>query len=324
MCTALYFSTKDHYFGRNLDLDFSYSETVTVTPRNYVFPMRAGQDISSHYAMIGMATVMNGYPLYYDAVNEKGLAIAGLNFEGNAHYFDKTEGKDNVTSFEFIPYLLGTCEDVKEVKEKLANMNIISIAFSEEMPPASLHWMISDKAESIVVESMQDGLHVYGNPVGVMTNNPPFNYMLFALNDYASLSPKQPANTFGTDLDLYSRGMGGLGLPGDLSSKSRFIKCTYTKLHSLCGDSETESVNQFFKILGSVEQQKGLCEVKPGAFEYTIYSSCCNMDKGIYYYTTYNNSRIHGIDMHDCDLDSAGVRNYPLVKEEPFIIDSRH
>ncbi|MDD5921761.1 MAG: choloylglycine hydrolase, partial [Eubacteriales bacterium] len=284
----------------------------------------AGQDISSHYAMIGMATVMNGYPLYYDAVNEKGLAIAGLNFEGNAHYFEKTEGKNNVASFEFIPYLLGTCEDVKEVKEKLANMNIVNIAFSEEMPPASLHWMISDKAESIVVESMQDGLHVYGNPVGVMTNNPPFNYMIFALNDYASLSPKQPANTFGTDLDLYSRGMGGLGLPGDLSSKSRFIKCTYTKLHSLCGDSETESVNQFFKILGSVEQQKGLCEVKPGAFEYTIYSSCCNMDKGIYYYTTYNNSRIHGIDMHDCDLDSAVVRNYPLVKEEPFIIDSRH
>lgn len=323
MCTALYFATKDHYFGRNLDLDFSYNETVTITPRNFVLKMRCQDDLVNHYAIIGMATVMNDCPLYYDGTNEKGLSVAGLNFEGNAHYFDVTEGKDNVTSFEFLPYILGTCATVAEAKEKLKNINIVNIAFSKEMQPATLHWMISDKDESIVVESMEDGLHVYHNPVGVMTNNPPFNYMLFALNDYVSLSPSQPKNTFGTDLNLYSRGMGGLGLPGDLSSKSRFIKCTYTKLQSMCGDSEVESVNQFFKILGSVEQQKGLCEVKPGAYEYTIYSSCCNTDTGIYYYTTYNNSRVHGIDMHDYDLDSESIKSYPLIKEEPFVIDSR-
>ena len=248
---------------------------------------------------------------------------AGLNFEDNAHYFDEKVGKENITSFEFIPNILGTYATVNEAKEKLSNMNIVNIAFSKEMQPATLHWMISDKDESIVVESMKDGLHGYHNPVGVMTNNPPFNNMLFSLNDYASLSPKQPTNTFGTDLNLYSRGMCGLGLPGDLSSKSRFIKCTYTKLNSMCGDSEQESVNQFFKILGSVKQQKSLCEVKPGAYEYTIYSSCTNVDTGVYYYSTYNNSRIHGVDMHDYDLDSSAIKSYPLVKDEPFVIDSK-
>lgn len=323
MCTVVSFATKDHYFGRNLDLDFSYNESVTVTPRNFVFPMRVREDLTTHYALIGMATVLGGFPLYYDATNEKGLSMAGLNFPGNCHFFDLQEGKDNVTSFEFIPYILSTCETVAQAREKLENISIYNEPFSKEMPNATLHWMISDKNESIVVESMKDGLHVYDNPVGVMTNNPPFNYMMFALNDYASLSPKQPENTFGTPLELYSRGMGGLGLPGDLSSKSRFIKCVYTKLNSLCGDSENESVNQFFKILGSVEQQKGLCEVKPGAYEYTIYSSCCNVEKGIYYYTTYNNSRIHGIDLHDHDLDGKELTSYPLVTEEPFAIDSR-
>jgi choloylglycine hydrolase len=180
--------------------------------------------------------------------------------------------------------------------------------------------MIADKEEAIVVESMKDGLHIYDNPVGVMTNNPPFNIMNFALNDYASLSPKQPENTFGTSLHLYSRGMGGLGLPGDLSSKSRFIKVAYTKLNSKSKEDENSAVHQFFKILGSVEQQYGLCEVTPGAYEYTIYSSCVNIEEGIYYYTTYNNSHIHGVNMHHTDLDASTLTIHKLIKDEPLDI----
>ena len=129
MCTALYFETKDHYFGRNLDLDFSYNEMVTITPRNYVLKMRCHDDFDSHYAMIGMATVMNDYPLYYDGTNEKGLSVAGLNFEGNAHYFDEEAGKENITSFEFIPYILGTCVSVKEAKRKVKQYEYCQYCF---------------------------------------------------------------------------------------------------------------------------------------------------------------------------------------------------
>ena len=94
MCTAISYKTKDHYFGRNLDLEYSYVESVTVTPRNYPFHFRKERDFPKHYAMIGMAYVQDDYPLYYDATNEKGLSIAALNFPQNAHYKPFCEGKD--------------------------------------------------------------------------------------------------------------------------------------------------------------------------------------------------------------------------------------
>ena len=86
MCTAVSYKTKDHYFGRNLDLEYSYHETVTVTPRNKRFVFRHVEDVLRHPAMIGMAYVVDDDPLYYEATNESGLSIAGLNFPGNAQY----------------------------------------------------------------------------------------------------------------------------------------------------------------------------------------------------------------------------------------------
>lgn len=132
------------------------------------------------------------------------------------------------------------------------------------------------------------------------------------------LSSKTPENHFSKKLELdpYSRGMGGMGLPGDLSSMSRFVKVAFTKLNSISGNSESESISQFFHILGSVEQQKGLCDVGGEKYEHTIYSSCCNMDKGIYYYKTYDNSQITGIDMHRENLESEELVIYPLINSQ--------
>lgn len=317
MCTAITFATKDHYFGRNLDLDFSYNETVTITPRNFKFPMRKVDDLSSHYAMIGMATVVEDYPLYYDAINEAGLGMAGLNFPDNAHYFADIDGKNNIASFEMIPYILGQAKTVDEAKKLLENVSVSAEVFSADFPTATLHWIIADKEKSIVVESTKEGLNVYDNPVGVMTNNPPFPIQMYDLNDYYAISAHPLEHKFGNGVSLheYSRGMAGLGLPGDLSSKSRFVRAVFTKYNSMCDDDELSSINQFFKILGSVEQVKGLCEVTPGKYEYTIYSSCMNQDKGIFYYTTYGNSDIHAIDMHKVDLDGDKLSIYKLNKK---------
>ena len=106
MCTAATYRTKDHYFGRNLDYEFAYNQTVTVTPRNYPFVFRRMGEMKSHYAMIGMAFVQQNYPLYYDATNEKGLSMAGLNFPVNADYKPEAEGLDNITPFELIPWIM--------------------------------------------------------------------------------------------------------------------------------------------------------------------------------------------------------------------------
>ncbi|WP_370767462.1 choloylglycine hydrolase [Ruminococcus sp.] len=318
MCTAATYKTKDFYFGRTLDYEFSYGDEITVTPRNYAFDFRHTSDCISHYAIIGMAHIVGNYPLYYDAINEKGLGMAGLNFVGNAVYAKPVSGKENIAQFEFIPYILGKCANINEAKSLLASINLTDTPFSEKLPTAQLHWIIADENGCITVESMADGLHIYDNSVGVLTNNPPFETQMFMLNNYMSLSPKQPQNTFanGLALNSYSRGMGALGLPGDLSSASRFARVAFTKMNSISADSENESVSQFFHILGSVDQQRGCCEVSEGKYEITIYTSCCNTTKGIYYYTTYNNHQISAVDMRKENLDSTELIRYPLIEEQ--------
>lgn len=226
MCTAATYKTKDFYFGRTLDYDFSYGHEIAITPRNYSFDFRDKGKQKAHYAMIGMAYVCDNYPLYYDAVNEKGLGVAGLNFVGNAVYREKKEGKDNIATFELIPWLLSRCATVREARQELSNINIWNISFRASLPPAQLHWIIADSREAITVEAVKEGIRIYDNPVGILTNNPPFDMQMFSLNNFRHLSAKNLPDTFSATLDLkeYSRGMGAIGLPGDVSSQSRFIR----------------------------------------------------------------------------------------------------
>ncbi len=318
MCTAATYKTKDFYFGRNLDYDFSHGDEVTITQRNFELKFREEKSIKNHYAMIGMAHVAEDCPLYYDAVNEKGLGMAGLNFVDNAVYRESADDKDNITHFEFITWILSQCATVREAKNLVERINILNTPFNDELPLAQLHWIISDRDASVTVESVEAGIRIYENPVGILTNNPPFDMQMFALNNYMNVSAKPPENKFSKVLNLkeYSRGMGALGLPGDLSSQSRFVRAAFVKMNSVSGDSEQESVSQLFHILHSVDQQRGCCDLGNGQYEITIYTSCCNADKGIYYYTAYNNHQITAVDIHKENLNGDKLIRYPLIKEE--------
>ena len=324
MCTAATLKTRDFYFGRTLDYEHSHGEQVTITPRNFPLSFRHMGTLTSHYAIIGMAYVAGDYPLYFDAINEKGVGMAGLNFVGNAKYSAFRDGMDNICSFEFIPWILSQCESVAEAKSLLNKINLTGDAFSSQLPPSQLHWIIADRNEAITVESTVTGLHIYENPVGVLTNNPEFGEQLFNLNNYMHLSPNDPENLFSSKLDLnrYSRGMGAIGLPGDLSSQSRFVRVAFTKMNARCPEGEGESIAQFFHILGTVAQTDGCCHVGNGQYERTIYTSCCNCDQGIYYYTTYHNNQITGVCMHNENLDSSGLIIYPLLTTQNICIQN--
>lgn len=308
MCTAVHFN---NFFGRNLDLEVSYGEQVVITPRNFAFPFRAQETLSSHYAIIGIGIVADSYPLYFDAMNEAGLCMAGLNFPQNAHYCPVCHSADNIASFELIPYILGTCKTVKEAKKLLTRINITDTHFSEKFSPTPLHWAIADKEQSIVVEPLKNQLKIYDNPVGVLTNNPTFDYHLTNLANYMNVTKEEPQNRFSDKISLstYSRGMGGIGIPGDLSSASRFVKASFTLLNST-----ENTLGQFFHILTSVEQQKGLVRVGD-KYEYTIYSSCCDMENLIYYYTTYENRTISAVFLQEENLDTDKLITYPLSQE---------
>lgn len=317
MCTAVSFLRGEHYFGRTLDLECSYEETVTVTPRNYPFSFRSGPTLNNHYALIGVAHVEEGYPLYYDAVNEKGLGMAGLNFPVSASYQAQVNGRDNIAPFELIGWVLGRCAGLSEARRLLERVNLIHEPFSDTLPVTPLHWLVADRSGALVVESTVDGLHLYDNPVGVLTNEPPFPMQMWNLSQYMGLSCQPAINRLAPEVDLraVSRGMGAVGLPGDLSSASRFVRAAFVGCNSVCEENEVARVGQFFHILGSVDQPQGCVRLENGALVRTVYASCCNTDRGIYYYRTYGDSHIRAVDLRREDLDGQTLSVYPMKED---------
>lgn len=309
MCTAIALTTADHYFGRNLDLEMTYDERVVLCPRAFPIPLRHLPPMTRHAALLGMAHVQDGYPLYYDAVSEHGLAMAALNFPHFCAYHTPSRDADNVAPFELIAYVLGSCRTLDEARACLSRVSLADTAFSPALPNTPLHFMLSSREGSLVIESREDGLKVYDNPANVMTNSPPFDYHMQRLCDFMNLSRDPAQNRFSSELPLlsYSRGMGAMGLPGDLSSSSRFIRAAFARANSVCEADEASSVSQLFHLLDFVAFPRGCVRLENGLFEITVYSSCMNLEKGIYYYKTYESSCVKQAKMKEMDIEGNAL-----------------
>lgn len=322
MCTSIAMAKNGFYFGRNMDLDCEFGEEVVITPREYPFSFRMAGDLPHHYAIIGMARTEAGYPLYAEAANEKGLCIAGLNFPGNAWYPPKPDPvKTNISPFELIPWLLGRCANLEEARCLLERTHLTAIPFSPRLPLSPLHWHIADKTGSIVLESTKEGAFVYENPVGVMTNNPPFSFQLQNLCQYMNLMPGTPDNCLraASGLEPFGYGLGSVGLPGDFSPASRFVKAAYLSVNSVCQEDAESCISQFFHLLDSVAMVRGSVIIPNGQLEMTTYSCCIDVGRGRYYYRSYENSAIVGIDLHHENLDTQALIIYPL-KKQPSVL----
>lgn len=315
MCTAVFLKSKSALFGRNLDLEYHYDEKAAFVPRNFPLLFRKLPEQKRHNAIIGTAHIAENYPLFYDAMNEHGLCAAALNFPGNAVYMPEKDGMNNAAPFEIIPWVLGACSNLAEAKKLLEHANILSTDFSKSLPSTPLHWIFADKTGSVTVEPMKNGLKIYDNPVGVLTNNPPFEFQMQNLENYLNLTAYEPQNRFGRGIDLapYSRGMGAMGLPGDFSSMSRFVRAAFAKTNSVY---EGDCVTQFFHILGFAEQVSGCVRLPDCKLEKTVYSSCADMEKGVYYWRTYENSRISAVDMRRENPEGDALVSYPMFSEQ--------
>ncbi len=283
MCTTVALTMDSFFFGRNMDLEGSFGEGVVITPRNYPFRFRRTEPSFFHYVMIGTATVIDGYPLYADAMNEAGLCAAGLNFPHNAFYPRGGDGtQKEISPFELIPWILGSCATLEEARGLLSQTAIVEEPFSKTVSLTPLHWHIADTSGSLVVEPRHDGVKVYENSVGVLTNNPPFPFQLEMLSRYEEMR-NESAVTPLCEPSFFSLGTGGVGLPGDYTSSSRFAKAAFLK-RFLCDDGgEREKVARIFSLLGAVAPPKGSVLDAEGKPHYTTYSCCMDTERGIYY-----------------------------------------
>ena len=317
MCTAIRFKSNGIYFGRTLDLEYSLGEGVVITARRHPLTFRHFERTDDHHAIIGIGIIRDGYPLYFDALNERGVWMAGLNFPHYATYNHGKCGMLNLASYELIPFVLSRCDSVKDAEKLLREANITSEEFSSELSPTPMHWMLCDFEKSIVIEQTKRGFAMYENPTNVMTNSPDFEMQTENLSKYLSLTTYPPAWRFSPEFafESSSRGMGAFGLPGDVSSTSRFVRAAFTLANATKPEDEDACVSQFYHILGTVEQVSGTVRLDGGALEKTVYTSCADPRRLIYYYTTYENPTPCAVKMNKEDVRGSSIIFYPLERK---------
>ncbi|MCR1963102.1 choloylglycine hydrolase [Clostridium perfringens] len=321
MCTGLALETKDglHLFGRNMDIEYSFNQSIIFIPRNFKCVNKSNKkELTTKYAVLGMGTIFGDYPTFADGMNEKGLGCAGLNFPVYVSYSkEDIEGKTNIPVYNFLLWVLANFSSVEEVKEALKNANIVDIPISENIPNTTLHWMISDiTGKSIVVEQTKEKLNVFDNNIGVLTNSPTFDWHVANLNQYVGLRYNQvPEFKLGDQsLTALGQGTGLVGLPGDFTPASRFIRVAFLRDAMIKNDKDSIDLIEFFHILNNVAMVRGSTRTVEEKSDLTQYTSCMCLEKGIYYYNTYENNQINAIDMNKENLDGNEIKTYKYNK----------
>lgn len=321
MCTGLALETKDglHLFGRNMDIEYSFNQSIIFIPRNFKCVNKSNKkELTTKYAVLGMGTIFDDYPTFADGMNENGLGCAGLNFPVYVSYSkEDIEGKTNIPVYNFLLWVLANFSSVEEVKEALKNANIVDIPISENIPNTTLHWMISDiTGKSIVVEQTKEKLNVFDNNIGVLTNSPTFDWHVANLNQYVGLRYNQvPEFKLGDQsLTALGQGTGLVGLPGDFTPASRFIRVAFLRDAMIKNDKDSIDLIEFFHILNNVAMVRGSTRTVEEKSDLTQYTSCMCLEKGIYYYNTYENNQINAIDMNKENLDGNEIKTYKYNK----------
>jgi choloylglycine hydrolase len=299
-----------------MDLDTDLDSQIIVIPKGYRISFKREKAIKNQYKIIGVGLYVDNYPLLFDAMNEKGLAVASLNFKGYAKYKGVDRYYKNYAPYELIPLLLSSAKNVREAKEIIKTINIVDIDFSKSIKNTPLHFAVSDKNNMLVIEVMSDGIHLYDNPYHVLTNNPPFPYQEINLSSYLHLTNETLSNNLLKELNItpYSNGLDAFSLPGDYSSTSRFVKTVFVNHYLDKGRNERENVLGFFMCLSQVSMPKG--SVKTGrGYEYTRYTSCMNLENGKLYIRTYEDPTIKVYDMHSDTLKSGDITTYQIQNE---------
>lgn len=318
MCTAISDNKNGFLFGRTLDLEITYDERVILTPRKKSLDFLHMTPTSKHLAMLGIGIISGDKPLYFEAINEAGVAVAALNFPKSAVYKDILPNTCNLASFEVIPYILAHCNSIASAKDILKDVNITKDSVSATLPTSPLHWIISDRHGSIVLESTADGVRIYDDPFGVLTNEPPFPFHLSNTSSFAALSSAPPENKLAPNIDLppHSRGAGAFGLPGDFSSPSRFVRAVFMKLHTDKAEGKTDAVSRFFHIMDSVSVPRGTIKTGDGASVYTVYTSCGDPENMTYYFTTYTSRAIRAITPTHEQMTKDRILSVPISESE--------
>lgn len=323
MCTSLTLTTTNQIntLARTMDFAFLLEPELVFIPRNY--PLVSDVDATARsvkYAMMGIGRNLGTY-IFADGLNEAGLACASLYFPGYAKYSDAViPDQTNLAPHEVVGWLLTNFSTIIEVKEAIARLNIISVPIKLLNILTPLHWIVTDKTgNTIVIEPMKDGIVIHDNPLGVMTNSPDLNWHLTNVRNYIGVTPNKTGTIQlnGMTFSPFGGGSGTIGLPGDYTPPSRFIRAIFGRESINPLENEDECIKAAFHILSSVDIPKGSVITDEG-IDYTQYTACMVCNTGTYYITTYDNNQIIRACLFNEDFEAKEPKVWDILVKQQY------
>ncbi len=310
-CTGIVVKTKNGVTipARTMEFGFDVRSKLLVIPKgtNLTFLSsiadKEGLKMRAKYGFAGMNAVEKN--IVVDGVNEAGLYLGSFYFPGFAAFTPLTTANQGnaVSSEEMGNYILSSFATVEEVIEGLKDVTIVGSFIEDIQGEAPFHYAVTDaKGRSIVIEYTKNGLTIYDNTVGAVCNSPSYDWHLTNLRNYVNLNPN---NRHGVTLngDNYAslgEGTGMIGLPGDYTSPSRFVRATAFANTTLPSKDEEEGIFRAFHILNAFDIPKGVIKEKAESTvltDYTVWTSAVDTKNKMYYYKTYKNQAVQQLDL---------------------------
>jgi choloylglycine hydrolase len=328
-CTGIRLKPKDGSViaARTMEFAADLQSNVVILPRSTEFIGTAPGDKSglrskSKYGCLGANAF--GMPIIVDGLNEKGLAVAIFYFPGYAKYQEVKEediGK-TIAPWEVPTYLLGNCANAEEAVQAIRNLRVGEVVQKDMgfVPPC--HYFVNDSSgRCVVLEYVGGELKIHDNPLGVITNSPSFDWHITNLRNYVNLTVNNvpPVDLAGINFQGLGQGSGMLGLPGDFTPPSRFIRAVAFSQSALPVATAQEGVLQAFHLLNQFDIPKGVARsVDNGKMiaDYTLWTSVSDLKNLRYHFRTFDNSRIRMIDMKKLNLDAKEIKTVSMAGQE--------
>jgi choloylglycine hydrolase len=328
-CTGITIKPKDGsvIFARTLEFAADLKSNVIIVPRGTEYVGTApgnkpGLRWKTKYGTVGVNAF--DMPVVVDGLNEKGLHVGLFYFPGFAKYQEVNAddlGKA-LAPWEIGSYLLGTCLDLKEAVAAAKSVLVGEVVQKEMGIVPPVHLIVTDASgKSVVLEYVGGELRVHDNPFGVMANSPTFDWHMTNLSNYVTLSKKnmEKIDLAGKEIKGLGQGSGMLGLPGDFTPPSRFVRAVAFSKTAQPVDKAKEGVLQAFHILNQFDIPKGAAQgIEHGTevYDYTLWTSAADLKNLRYYFRTFDNSRIRMVDMKAVNLDAQEIKTISMKGEE--------
>jgi choloylglycine hydrolase len=334
-CTGIRLTAADGTVvqARTLEFGIEMDSNVIVVPRGFervgtTPDGKPGLRWSTKYASVGANGV--GLPIMLDGVNEKGLAAGLFYFPGTAGYmrYAEADAGKTLAPWELGSWMLENFATVEEVKTALSKVVVPKVVLKAWGFCPGVHYVVTDATgAAIVVEYVGGQLHVYDNPLGVITNNPSFDWHMTNLRNYIKFSPTNapPLQLGGVTLSGFGEGTGMLGMPGDFTPPSRFVRAVAYSYSAVPTKTGEEVVLQAFHLLNNFDIPKG--SIRSGEkdshgnvmADQTLWTSVCDLKAKKFYFRTYANSQIRSVDLNAMAVDGGEIQTISMQGDEVIL-----